>query len=135
LELLNDEIEAAGLRTVAIGIGQTKHAQQFGDKLAPSIVCLTNEEPVLHETFGIGNGNMLQLVSPGALKAGARAASKGFTQGKATGDQTRLTGTFIVDQTGTIRTAYYGRHAGDHADVPAMLADWKAQHNSQTARA
>jgi hypothetical protein len=112
---------------VAIGLGQTKHAQQFGGKLAPSIACLTNEEPLVHETYGIGNGNLFQLMSPDAIKAGARAASKGFTQGQATGDKTRLTGTFIVDQSGTIRAAYYGRNAGDHADVPAMLAEWKAQ--------
>lgn len=78
---------------------------------------------------------MLQLISPSAMKAGARAASKGFTQGKATGDQTRLTGTFIVDRTGTIRTAYYGRNAGDHADIPAMLADWKMQQDAETERA
>jgi hypothetical protein len=133
LELLNDDIEAAGLRTVAIGLGQPKHAQQFGGTLAPSVACLTNEEPVLHESFGIGNGNILQLMSPDAIKSGARAAKKGFSQGKATGDTTRLTGTFIVDQTGTIRAAYYGRNAGDHADVPAMLAAWKQQQVERSA--
>lgn len=125
MELYNDKIEEAGLRTVAVGLGEPKHAQRFGDKLAPSIICVTNEEPVLHEGYGIGRGNALRMISPDALMAGARAGSQGFRQGRPTGDQQRLTGTFIVTPDGIIRDAYYGAHAGDHADLDAMLARWR----------
>jgi peroxiredoxin len=112
---------------VAIGLGQPKHARQFGDKLAPSILCLTNEEPDLYDAFGIGRGNPLRLISPDAIKAGARAASQGFTQGKATGDAMRLTATFIVDEQGIVRYAHYGKHAGDHADIDEVLASWRQE--------
>ncbi len=114
-------------------MGQPKHAVQFGGKLAPSILCLTREEPDLYDEFGIGRGNLLRMVSPDAIKAGARAASKGFSQGKATGDQTRLTGSFIVDQDGIIRYAYYGKNAGDHVDIDALLASWREQTGSLAA--
>lgn len=67
------------------------------------------------------------MVAPDALRAGARAASQGFSQGQATGDQRRLTATFIVDETGTVRYAHYGRHAGDHPDIDEVLADWEQQ--------
>lgn len=126
MELLNSEVAAAGLRIIAMGLGEPKHARQFGGNLAPSVTCVTNQEPVLFEKYGIARGNPLKLLSPDALRAGARAASKGFSQGKATGDQTRLIGTFIVEQNGTISAAHYGKHAGDHPDLPAMVQAWQA---------
>lgn len=109
---------------MAVGLGQPKHAQRFGDKLAPSVDCVTTEEPVLHTLYGIERGNALRMVAPDALMAGARAASRGHIQGAATGDQQRLPGTFIVDATGIVRYAYYGKHAGDHPDLPGLLRWW-----------
>ena len=125
MELHKDEIETAGLRVVAVGLGQPKHARHFGDKLAPSVECVTNEEPVLHQTFGIERANMLRLIAPDAIKAGARAASRGHTQGQATGDAQRLPGTFIVDSDGIIRYAHYGKHAGDNPDLLSLVRWWR----------
>lgn len=127
MELHHEEIEAAGLRIVAIGLGQPKHAARFGKKLAPSALCLTQEKPDVYDEFGIGRGNRLRMIAPDALAAGARAAARGFTQGTGTGDSTRLTATFVVDQSGTVRYAYYGKHAGDHVDLDDLLAAWQAQ--------
>ena len=133
MELHKEEIEATGLRTVAVGLGQPKHARHFGDKLAPSVQCVTNEEPVLHATFGIEKGNLLRLVAPDAIKAGARAASRGHTQGQATGDTQRLPGTFIVDADGIIRYAYYGKHAGDNPDLSSLLKWWRETNQNKQA--
>ena len=124
MELQREEIEAAGLRVVAVGLGQPKHARHFGDKLAPSVECITNEEPELHATYGVERANMLRLIAPDAIKAGARAASKGHTQGQATGDAQRLPGTFIIDASGIVRYAYYGKYAGDNPDLSALLRWW-----------
>lgn len=132
MELHNEEIEAAGLRVVAVGLGQPKHARQFGDKLAPSVECVTNEEPELHAVFGVERGNMLRMLAPDALKAGARAASQGHTQGKATGDMQRLPGTFIVDTAGIVRFTHYGKHAGDNPDLPALLRWWREATERET---
>jgi thioredoxin-dependent peroxiredoxin len=127
LELHKEEIEAAGLQIVAIGLGEPKHARRFGDKLAPSVTCLTNEKPDLYDTYGIGRGNLLRLVAPDALKAGARASSKGFTQGSSTGDTLRLGAVFIVDEQGIVQFAYYGKHAGDHPDIPSLIEWWREE--------
>jgi hypothetical protein len=125
LELHHDEIEAAGLKIVAIGLGQPKHARRFGDKLAPSVECVTREEPDLHATYGIGKGDLLRLISPDAIRAGARAAAQGHKQGEATGDTRRLPGTFIVDSNGIVCYAYYGKYAGDNPDLPELLRVWQ----------
>jgi peroxiredoxin len=125
LESHTAEIEAAGLQIVAVGLGQPKHARHFGDKLAPSVACMTNEEPELHASYGVERGNILRMIAPDALKAGAEAASRGHTQGTATGDQTRLPGTFIVDAAGIVRYAHYGKHAGDNPDLDKLIAWWR----------
>ena len=114
---------------MAVGLGQPKHARQFGGKLAPGVTCVTNETPEVYEAFGIGQGNLLRLIAPDAIKAGARAASQGHTQGKATGDQQRLPGSFIVDQDGVIRYAHYGKHAGDHPDLTDLINFWRQTAN------
>ena len=125
MELHREEIEAAGLRIVALGLGEPKHARQFGDKLAPNVDCLTNEEPVLHAAFGIERGNLLRMLAPDAIRAGARAASRGHSQGQATGDSQRLPGTFIIDRDGIVRYAYYGKFAGDQPELTELVAWWR----------
>jgi len=69
---------------------------------------------------------MLRLMAPDAIVAGARAASRGHTQGQATGDQQRLPGTFIIDAQGIVRYAHYGKHAGDQPDLEEMVRLWRA---------
>ena len=125
MELHHEKIEAAGLRILAVGLGEPKHARHFGGKLAPSVECLTNEEPTLYEAFGIEKGNMLRMLAPDALAAGARAAREGHRQGTATGDQQRLPGTFIIDAQGIVRYAYYGKHAGDQPDLAELVRWWR----------
>lgn len=86
---------------------------------------MTNEAPVLHATYGVERGSMLRMIAPDAIKAGARAAAQGHTQGKATGDTQRLPGTFIIDQKGIIRYAHYGKYAGDNPDLSELINWWQ----------
>jgi len=125
LELHREEIEAAGLRIVALGLGEPKHARQFGDKLAPNVDCLTNEEPTLHAAFGIERGNLVRMLAPDAIRAGARAAARGHSQGQATGDSQRLPGTFIIDRGGVVRYVYYGKFAGDQPELTELVGWWR----------
>lgn len=131
MELHREDIEAAGLRIVAVGIGRPEHARRFGGRLAPGVDCVTHEEPELHETFGIDRGNMLRLVAPDAIAAGAQAAARGHTQGTPTGDQRRLTATFIIDQSGTVRYCHYGKHAGDHPNLTDVVRLWHEMNRNE----
>ena len=115
---------------VAVGLGEPKHARHFGGKLAPSVTCITNEEPIVYEAFGIEKGNMLRLLAPDAMAAGARAARQGHRQGQATGDQQRLPGTFIIDAQGIVRYAYYGKFAGDQPDLEELVRWWRTSSGS-----
>ena len=121
LESHKDDIEKAGLKAVAVAIGQPKHARRYCGKLAPSLDCYTNQETDVYQTYGLRQGGLGQLLSFGVMKAGMRANVAGFRQGKATGDVKMLPGTFIVDTEGIIQYAYYSRHVGDHPPISNLL--------------
>jgi peroxiredoxin len=109
------------LRVTAVGLGQPKHAVNICGRIAPSLECLVDSEETAYALYGLGKGSFLQLVGPAVLAAGARAAAQGHKQGQTTGSGSMLPGTFIIDQAGIIRYAYYSEHAGDHPPIDALL--------------
>ena len=121
LEQNKDEIRAAGLKIVAVGIGKPKHAAHFCGRLAPSAACLANETNDVHLAWGLKRGGLGQLFNPKLYVASARATRAGFRQGKATGDIAMLGGIFVVDQQGLVRYAYANDYAGDYPEIADVL--------------
>jgi len=104
---------------IAIGLGEPKHAERFCGKLAPGITCLTDSTNTSHTAYGLTHLGLGAAV--GSVLATARAVAAGHVQGQATGDQTMLPGTFIVDTGGVVRYAYYSKHAGDHPNIEDLI--------------
>ena len=121
LEQNKDEIEAAGLRVVAVGLGEPKHARRYCPQLAPSLTCLCNPDTAAHKVYGLKRGNVLQLAGPQVIASTLRAAHAGHSQSAATGDVTMLSATFVVDRQGRIQYAYYNKFAGDQPDLTGLL--------------
>ena len=121
LEHYKDEIRAAGLKSVAVGIGEPKHAVNYCGKLAPSLTCLVNKTIDVHLTYGLRRGGWGSMLNPKLYANSARAAQAGFTQGRATGDIAMLGGIFVVDQQGLIRYSYINEVAGDYPPIPEIL--------------
>ncbi len=116
-------IEAAGLQTIAVAMGEPKHNQRYCGTLAPGVTCLTDETTAPYAAYGLGRGRVFgELMSPGVMAAGARATRKGYLPGQPVGDVTILPGTFIVDRQGSVRYAYYSAHAGDHPAIEALIS-------------
>jgi len=121
LEQPKDEIKAAGLRAVAIGLGEPKHARRYCGQLAPSLTCYCNQAGDIYRAYGLGRGSAGQLVNPGLWTATLRATLRGHVQGKATGDVKMLPGTFIINRQGVVQYVYYSQHAGDQPDFGELL--------------
>lgn len=120
------EIEAAGLRVVAVGIGEPKHAQHFCPTLAPHAMCISLPEPLAHHAYGLRVASLSNLVNVQTLKHGWRAMREGHMQTRATGDERQLGGTFVVSRSGIVEFAQVSAIAGDHADIPTVLAAHRA---------
>lgn len=127
MERHQDNFAEAGLQVVAIALGEPKHARRFCGRLAPSVTCYCNQQADVYRAYGLERGGLRQALNPGLLLASARAAAGGHVQGEATGDVRMLPGTFVVDKAGVIRYVYYSQHAGDHADIPALLQEMAVQ--------
>ncbi|MBN1964653.1 MAG: redoxin domain-containing protein [Anaerolineae bacterium] len=115
------ELAEAGLQVVAVGMGESKHAQRYCGKLAPSIDCLTDESYAAYGVYGLQQAGVKELLNPGMVTASVRAFSGGYRQGQAEGDVRMLPGTFIIDRQGIVRFAYYSAHAGDHPPLADLF--------------
>lgn len=51
---------------------------------------------------------------------------EGHMQTRATGDERQLGGTFVVSRSGIVEFAQVSAIAGDHADIPTVLAAHRA---------
>lgn len=116
-------LQAAGLKLVAVGLGEARHAERYCGKLAPSQACFaaTTNDP--YYTWGLYQFTAKDIVANGVslMVATGKALANGHVQGAATGDTAMSTGTFIVDTGGIVRYAYYGKHAGDDPEIDDLL--------------
>lgn len=123
LELHKDDLQAAGLKLVAVALGEPKHAERYCGKLAPSLTCFaaTSNDP--YTAWGLRRGTVGEFVGTSFKMMGAtlKAMRNGQMQGEATGDVQMLPGTFIVDQAGIIRYAYYSAYAGDDPEIDVLV--------------
>lgn len=126
LEQAKDIVKEAGLKSVALGIGQSKHAAHWGGKLAPSVLCLALETNGVHYSYGLSrNQGLGWMFKAGLYTASAKAAASGQTQGQATGDIAMLGGIFIVNQQGLIEYSYANDFAGDYPPIAEIIAGYK----------
>jgi hypothetical protein len=123
LELHKDDLRAAGLKLLAVGLGEPKHAERYCGKLAPSLTCYASTSNDPYTAWGLRRGTVGEFLGTGLRLMGAtlKAMRNGQSQGETTGDVQMLPGTFIVDQAGIIRYAYYSAYAGDDPEISVLL--------------
>jgi len=122
LERRHAEVEAAGLKILAVGIGEPQHVQRYSQRYAPSITCVCGEGTETHTRYGLQRHTIAELFSRPVVVSHIRAIANGFAPGALTGDMKILTGQFIINTSGIIRYAHYSRYVGDDADVSDILA-------------
>jgi hypothetical protein len=121
LERQHAEVERAGLKILAVGIGEPQHVQRYSQRYAPSIACVCGQGTETHTRYGLQRHTIAELFSRPVVVSHIRAAANGFAPGVITGELKILTGQFIVDTSGIIRYAHYSRHVGDDASVSDIL--------------
>ncbi len=118
MESHKGEFEAIGVGVAAVAIGRPAHAARY----CKSITCLADAECNVYQTYGLREGGLRELGSLDVMAAGVRAAMKGHLPGIGTGNTLMMPGTFVIDQSGIVRYAYYSAHAGDHPPMSDLMS-------------
>ena len=75
---------------------------------------------VLFDAFGLRRGTLTQLLGPRAIWRALGAMLKGHFVGKPTGNETQLSGVFLVRHR-EVLWEHRARHAGDQPDLDAAM--------------
>jgi hypothetical protein len=89
--------------------------QAFFANAWPEARAIADPDRVLYEGFGVKQAKWSQMMSPGVIACGLRAASKGHVQGRTVGDSWQLPGAFLVQGERILWKHDYA-HAGDAPD-------------------
>lgn len=85
------------------------------------LTLISDPEKKHYETFGV-DARLLAAFTPVVVPRLIRALRQGFRQGPIGGELGQVPGHFLIDETGVIEQAYYGRHIDDHMPWPTIQA-------------
>mgnify|MGYP001811667801 FL=1 len=116
-----EEILAAGAGVTAIGTGGRRYATAFIEDEEVPFPVLLDEDGTAAEIAGTGKLGLGAMVSPRAVLAAAKTASKGHRQQKTGRRPFQLGATLVIGPGDVVRYSDYEDFAGDHADIDEVL--------------
>lgn len=121
-----DKVTAEGLTTVVFYHSPGEKLAETRDVAAPFDLVADPDKRIFAK-YGVERG-LRGFVSPAVMRAYAKALAAGYAPGLFTSDG-GLTGNpadFIVDESGRIALARYGKHYADSLDASDVVAAWRA---------
>lgn len=107
--------------------GDVPDGEAFFHKAWPEARAVADLPTHFYQAFGIEQGGMSQLLSPGVMMCGLRAASKGhFATGPGKADGRMMPGLFLVEN-GRILWQHHFKHAGDHPNFATLCQTWETK--------
>jgi hypothetical protein len=92
----NAEIEAAGARVFAIGMGEPWKARALRDELRVPFPLLVDQDRVAYRAAGLRTASVAQLLRPTLWRAARRAKKEGFRQVSSGPHPFQLGGSFLL---------------------------------------
>jgi hypothetical protein len=105
---------------VVATMGKPKEAAEFCRRERLPFRCLSDPSRALYRAYGLRRGSVSEIMGPGPVMAGLRAAAKGYFPSAPVQDVYQLGGLFLIDAEGVVRYAHYPRHAGDNPPPGAI---------------
>jgi peroxiredoxin len=108
----------------AITQGAVAETREFSQEYGLGILCLCDPQHTVYSAYGLGHGNLLQiLLAPQIWRGNAQARKKGYPpqippKGQ---DALLMSGVFIIGPDGRIRLPYYYDNIADHPPFALLL--------------
>jgi peroxiredoxin len=121
-----------GLQVLLVGMGSAEETRAFQQQfdVPYSIVC--NPDRDLYRAYGLREGNLGELVSPGLALRSLKALGRGHLPGVPRQDVRQMPGTFVIDSRGRFLLQHFAKNAADHLPPDSMLAALKKGGNVGT---
>lgn len=74
-----------------------------------------------YKLYGVGSGNIKDMLTPNVIKKAVKATIRGHKQGKMEGNQWQLPGDFIVGKDGKLKLAHVGSDIGDNLKSDELM--------------
>lgn len=110
-----DKFTAAGGQVAAVTMGKPEQSRKFREFYRLPFVLLSDPQQAAYRAYHVPRGNLLSVAGPSMWAAGAQSLLKRGV-GQIIGDPYQLPGSFVIDRTGKVAYAHYGRTS---ADVPS----------------
>ncbi len=117
-------IEEAGLGIAVVTQGSPGATDLFMKQYAPDLVALSDPERMAYHAYGLERGSIFQTVlNPRVMRAVRESARKGYKleQPPEGQDALQMSGTFIINQAGTILLPFYYDDIADHPSLDLLL--------------
>lgn len=113
----DDYFKEKGLELLAIFQSPKDKILEYVGKQNTPFPIIADPEQRLYSLYGVevsGIGLIRALFKPGKFK---EALNKGFHTGTMEGPKSRIPADFLIDESGIILKAYYGKDIGDHMPI------------------
>jgi alkyl-hydroperoxide reductase/thiol specific antioxidant family protein len=121
-----DELQAAGARLAAVGLGDAAYAKHFRAETGIGFPLLVDAERQAYRAAGLGKASLWHLVRRDNFVARRRARAEGHRQHRLGNDPLQLGGSFVFGPGHTDLFAHVSRTFGDNARVADLLAAVRA---------
>ncbi|MBC8323643.1 MAG: AhpC/TSA family protein [Candidatus Marinimicrobia bacterium] len=114
-----DELQGKGLSILSVFESPKESILKYVGKNELPFPIIPDPERELYKLYGIESSWIKYILgAPTVMKA----ILKGIFPGKMEGDLAILPADFLINEDGTIHTAYYGKNIGDHLDFQHILS-------------
>lgn len=118
----DDEIAAAGGRTVAIGTGDQRYAAGFVAEERIPFLVLVDDDAEAANAASVRTLNWFELLHPRTWKATWQTSRRGHHTHKPGARVKQIGATFVIGRGGRVRYEHLDDDSTDHADLDDVIA-------------
>lgn len=114
-----DIFKAKGLILLAVYESTTENMKQYLEGENPYALMIPNPEQDLYKLYDIDRsmGKMMKGMFHGAIGKMGKGKKLFNRKIKQDGNSNRISADFLIDESGKVQTAYYGKYIGDHLPI------------------
>lgn len=115
------KFEEAGVGVAAVSMAPVEESARFRQQFSLSFPMLSDPQRQAYVAYGLTLGSLWQIVGPATITGKGLASVLRFGVGRPIGDVRQLSGTFVIDESGTVLLAHRAKDSVDNLSQQQLL--------------